>query len=45
MWAVVGLSHLGDLMFHQKTSRDVMHEWVHCRDEAANHQLLTAVAS
>ena len=28
-----GLSHLGDLMFHQKT------EWVCCHDEAANHSL------
>ena len=39
IWAVGRPSHLGDLMFHQKTSRDVMHEWAHCCDEAANHQL------
>ena len=26
-------------MFCQKTAWDVMHEQVHCRDEAANHQL------
>ena len=26
-------------MFHQKTAQDMMYEWVHCRDEAASHQL------
>ena len=45
MWAVGGLSHLGDLMFCQKTSAwDLMHEQVHCHDEAANHQLPIAAA-
>ena len=40
-----GLSHLGDLTFCQKTSAwEVMHEWAHCRDEAANHQWPIAVA-
>ena len=40
IWAVGELSHLGDLMFCQKNfAQDVMHEWVHYRDEAANHQL------
>ena len=40
MWAVAGLSHLGDLMFCQKNSaREVIHEQVCYRDEAANHQL------
>ena len=34
-----GLSHLGDLIFCQKTAQDVMHERAHCHDEAANHQL------
>ena len=38
------LSHLGDLMFHQKNSvQDVMHEQVHYHDEVANHQLPLAV--
>ena len=41
---VARLSHLGDLMFHQKTAWDVMHEGVLYRDEAANHQLPRAVA-
>ena len=44
IWAVGGLSHLGDLMFHQKTAQDVMHEWVCCCDEAASHQLPIAAA-
>ena len=44
MWAVGGLSHPGDLMFHQNTARDVMHEQACCRDEAANHQLPVAAA-
>ena len=39
--ALGGLSHLGDLMVHQKT----MHEQAHCHDEAASHQLPIAVAS
>ena len=34
-----GLSYLGDLIFYQKTAWDVIHEWVWCHDEAANHQL------
>ena len=39
------LSHLGDLMFYQKTLHEhVMHEWVCCRDEAASHQFPIAVA-
>ena len=44
IWAVGGLSYLGDLMFHQKTALDVMHEWAHCGEEAANHQLPIAAA-
>ena len=44
MWAVEGLSHLGDLMFRQKNSAgDVIHEWA-CCDEAANYQLPIATA-
>ena len=44
IWAVEGLNHLGDLMFHQKNSaRDVIHEWT-CHDKAANHQLPVAAA-
>ena len=40
-----GLSHVGDLMFHQKNSTwDMMHEQAHCLDEAANHQLPIAAA-
>ena len=39
-----GLSHLGDLMFCQKTAWDVIHEKVCCRDKAANHQLPIAAA-
>ena len=39
IWAVVGLSHLRDFRFCQKTSQDLMHEQVCCCDEAANHQL------
>ena len=42
IWAVGRLSHLGDLMFHQKTLHK--HEWAHCCDKAANHQLPIAVA-
>ena len=45
IWAVAGLSHLGDLMFHQKNSAwDLMNEQVCCCDEAANHQLPIAAA-
>ena len=46
IWAVGGLGHLGDLMFclPKYSARDSMHEQVHCCDEAANHQLPTAVA-
>ena len=33
--AIGRLSHLGDLMFHQKTTGDVMHEQACCHDEAA----------
>ena len=44
IWAIGGLSHLGDLMFHQKNARDVMYEQAHCHDEAANHQLSLAAA-
>ena len=44
IWAVGRLSHLGDLLFHKKTALDVMHEWAHCHDEAAKHQLPTAAA-
>ena len=40
IWAIGGLSQLGDLMFLKKTLfRDMMHERACCRDEAANHQL------
>ena len=39
-----GVSHLGNLMFHQKTTPDVMHEWAHCCGEAANHQFPIAAA-
>ena len=39
-----GLSHLGDLMFHQNLRLDMMYQPVHCRDKAANHQLPVAVA-
>ena len=40
-----GLSHLGNLMFHQKNSAwDMMHEQEHCCSEAANHQLPIAAA-
>ena len=44
LWAAGGLSHLGDLMFCTKTAWDVMHEWAHGHDEAANHQLPIAAA-
>ena len=37
-----GQSHLGT--FHQKTAWNVLHEWAHCQDEAANHQLPIAAA-
>ena len=34
IWAVGGLSHLGDLMFCKKNSAwDVMYEWVCCHDD------------
>ena len=36
IWAVVGLSHLGDLMFCQNTLHEM---WCMSCDEAANHQL------
>ena len=37
IWAVAGLSHLGDWMFHQKILEET---WCRSRsDEAANHQL------
>ena len=40
-----GLSHLGDLMFHQKVSaQDVVHEQVRCHDETAGLQLPIALA-
>ena len=39
-----GLNHLGDLTLCQKTTRDVMQEWAHCHEEAANHQLPIAAA-
>ena len=44
IWAVAGLSHLGDLMFCQNPAQDVIDEWVCCCDEAANHQLPIAFA-
>ena len=34
-----GLSHLGDLMFHQNSTWDTMHERALCPDKTANHQL------
>ena len=40
IWAVGELSHLGDLMFHQKTLYEAW--WMSgpcCRGEASNHQL------
>ena len=40
IWAVRGLSHLGDGMFCQNT----LHEQVCCHDEAANHRLPVAAA-
>ena len=39
-----GLRHLGDVMFHQKTAWDMMHEQVRCHDEAANHHFPIAAA-
>ena len=45
IWVVGGLSHLGNLMFHQKALHKTWdHEWAHCHDEAANHQLPIPVA-
>ena len=45
IWAVGGLSHLGDLMFCQKNSAwDVKYEQERCHNEAAYHQLPGAVA-
>ena len=45
IWAVAGLSHLGDLMFHRKPLHETWGtERACCRDEAANHQLPIAVA-
>ena len=38
------MNHLGDLVFHQNTAQDVMHEWACCHDEASNHQLYIAAA-
>ena len=37
-------SHLDDLMSPKNSTWDVIHEWVHCCDEAANHQLPIAAA-
>ena len=39
-----GAESPGDLMFCKKTAWNVMHDWVCCCDEAANHQLPIAVA-
>ena len=39
IWAVGGLSHLRDWMFHKKTAWDVRHEWV-CCDEAVDTSCL-----
>ena len=47
IWAIGELSHLGDLMFHQKTLQDIESghtEQAHCYDEAANQQLPIAAA-
>ena len=45
MWAIKGLSHLGDLMILPKISvQDVVHERAHCHDEVANHQVPIAAA-
>ena len=45
IWAIGGLSHLGDLMFCQKNyAEDMMQEQMHCHDEAAHHQLPIATA-
>ena len=38
------LSHLGDLLFHQKPAQDMMHKWAHCREEPADHRLPIAEA-
>ena len=39
------LSHMGNLMFHQKSLHKMWwHEQAHCHDEAANHPLPRAVA-
>ena len=43
--AVRRLSHLDDLMFHQKTLHETWYiKWVRCHDEAANQQLPIAGA-
>ena len=45
MWAVRWLSHLDDLCFAKNNSaQDVMHEWAHGCDKAANHHLPIAAA-
>ena len=44
IWALEGLSQVGDLMFCKKTAQDVMHLQAPCCDEAANHQLPIAAA-
>ena len=41
---LLGLSHLGDLMFCKNSAREVIPEWAGCCDKAANHQLPIAVA-
>ena len=49
IWAVGGLSHLGNLMFHKKNPNNsasyMMREWACCSDEAASHQLSIVAAS
>ena len=45
IWAVWGLSHVGDLIFRQKILHKTWYmSWAHCCDEAANHQLPMAAA-
>ena len=44
IWAVGGLSHLGDLVSQKNSAQDVMHERSYCHDEAAHHQLPIAAA-
>ena len=47
IWAVRGLSPLGDLIFWflpKNSAWDMMHEQVCCHDKAANHQLPLAAA-